>query len=201
MDFAPILSLDLMHAFYGASVPPIRVAPVDPGAFARAGLVLRQTGGRAILAAETGTDDRPRTVALSLQALDPSAIGVTCRADRSTIPTCALPLGQDEVAFDGLPATETRQRKVGVELARLDIALPPRGTRALPDGTPARVLRSTRPIAARARPDRAFALQRPGPSGPETVIPVLPAAGTSFRPADEPGGAARLQSDIFVTLW
>ncbi|TCM86131.1 hypothetical protein [Rhodovulum steppense] len=75
------------------------------------------------------------------------------------------------------------------------------GPRTLPDGTAAHVLRSAVPIAARARPPERFALQRPGPFGPETVIPVLPAAGTGFRNPDEPGGAACLQSDIFVTVW
>ncbi len=75
------------------------------------------------------------------------------------------------------------------------------GLQPLPGGTRAKVLRSTAPVPARARPSQRFTLQRPSPFGPETLIPVLPAAGIQFKPVTEPGAAARLQSDIYVTLW
>lgn len=76
------------------------------------------------------------------------------------------------------------------------------GRRRLPDGTEAQVIRSDNPLPARARPSQKFMLQRPSAFGPETLIPVLPAAGKMFKPIpEEEGAAARLQSDIYVTLW
>jgi hypothetical protein len=75
------------------------------------------------------------------------------------------------------------------------------GKHSLPNGKTAQVLRSDRPIPARARPTRQFALQQPGPFGPKTIMPVLPAAGVQFKTVTESDAAARLQSDIFVTLW
>lgn len=75
------------------------------------------------------------------------------------------------------------------------------GTQSLPNGKTAQILRSNRPVPARARPTRRFTLQQPGPFGPKTIIPVLPAAGVQFKTVTEPDAAARLQSDIFVTLW
>ena len=72
----------------------------------------------------------------------------------------------------------------------------------LPDGSKAQVWLSDRALPARARPDQKFALQRTSPFGPEPVIPVLPAAGITFKSlTQEAGGAARLQSDIYVSLW
>lgn len=76
------------------------------------------------------------------------------------------------------------------------------GAVTLPDGRQAFVIRSDDPLPARARPDQKFALQRPSAFGPEILVPVLPAAGISFKPiAQKPGSAARLQSDIYVSLW
>ena len=75
------------------------------------------------------------------------------------------------------------------------------GAQPLPNGTTAQVLRSDRPVPVRARPNHQFALQQPGPFGPKTLIPVLPAAGVQFKTVTDPDAAARLQSDIFVTLW
>ncbi|PUB17376.1 hypothetical protein [Yoonia sediminilitoris] len=77
------------------------------------------------------------------------------------------------------------------------------GQTALPNGTPARVLRSTQPIALQRRADTRFALEQTQepPFDPITLVPVLPAAGTNLRPI--PGGSpdTTMQSDIFVSLW
>ncbi|MGC9419218.1 MAG: hypothetical protein ACP5EN_09650 [Rhodovulum sp.] len=243
MEFAPVLTLTLSHGFYGDAPPPLALRPTDPQAFRRAGLILRQAGATAAVLAETG-DDRPDAVDLALAPNDPAVLAVTRGADWSAVPVLEIGPGIDSVAFADTPAAETLPRGPRGDLARLRIALPGGGARALtlrfdavealwayvvtgaevadglsvvdqagavafeelpprvlPDGTAARVLRSTRAIPARARPAQRFTLQRPGPFGPETVIPVLPAAGTSFRHAEEPGDAARLQSDIFVTVW
>lgn len=75
------------------------------------------------------------------------------------------------------------------------------GFQDLPDGRPARVIRTADALAARARPGERFALQKSGAFGPETLVSVLPAAAPPFKPIPEPGAPARLQSDIFVTLW
>ena len=75
------------------------------------------------------------------------------------------------------------------------------GLQDLPDGRPARVIRSAEAVAARARPGERFALQKSGAFGPETLVSVLPAAGPPFKPIPEAGAPQRLQSDIFVTLW
>lgn len=77
------------------------------------------------------------------------------------------------------------------------------GQTALPNGTSARVLRSTTPIAMQQRTNARFILEQTQdhPFDPITLIPVLPAAGANLRPA--PGGSPEttLQSDIFVSLW
>lgn len=76
------------------------------------------------------------------------------------------------------------------------------GASILPDGKRAFVIRSDSPLPARARPTQKFTLQRPSAFGPEALVPVLPAAGISFKPIEQqPGNAARLQSDIYVSLW
>ncbi|WP_299961255.1 hypothetical protein [uncultured Roseobacter sp.] len=75
------------------------------------------------------------------------------------------------------------------------------GLRDLPDGRPARVIRTASPVAARARPGERFALQKSGAFGPETLVSVLPGAAPPFKPIPDPGAPVRLQSDIFVTLW
>ncbi|MDW3223305.1 MAG: hypothetical protein R8G34_10525 [Paracoccaceae bacterium] len=78
----------------------------------------------------------------------------------------------------------------------------PLGAVVLPNGKQAFVIRSDRPLPARARPTQKFTLQRPSAFGPEALVPVLPAAGISFKPIEQqPGSAARLQSDIYVSLW
>lgn len=74
------------------------------------------------------------------------------------------------------------------------------GLQNLPNGQAARVIRSTQALAARARPPERFALRKAGPFGPETLVPVLPAAA-DFTPIPDTGAPPRLQSDIFVTLW
>lgn len=82
-----------------------------------------------------------------------------------------------------------------------DIAFEDLGVLELPNGQAARVIRSAKALAARARPDQRFALQKPGPFGPETLVAVLPAAAPPFKPLPDAGASPGLQSDIFVTLW
>ena len=74
------------------------------------------------------------------------------------------------------------------------------GAETLPDGRAARVLRSTAPLPIHARPNQRFSLQEPGPFGPKTLIPVLPAAGTSFHPATGAQAAYPFQANIFINL-
>lgn len=72
----------------------------------------------------------------------------------------------------------------------------------LPDGRPAHVIRSRDALPARARPGQRFILQRPGPFGPRTVIPVLPAPQPIFAQAPSPDGTgAIIQSDIYVSIF
>ncbi|WP_296426437.1 hypothetical protein [Yoonia sp.] len=100
----------------------------------------------------------------------------------------------------------TGKRAVGplqiVDAAKA-VAFEDLGETALPDGTPARVLRSTAPIALRYRSAMRFALEetQDPPFDPITLIPVLPVAGINLRPAPDMAAAASLQSDIFVSLW
>ena len=77
------------------------------------------------------------------------------------------------------------------------------GKTALPDGSMARIFRSTQPIPLRYRPNASFALEtrQDPPFDPITLIPVLPAAGVNLRPTPDPAAASPLQSDIFVSLW
>ena len=76
------------------------------------------------------------------------------------------------------------------------------GTVDLPDGRPARVIRSRAALPARARPVQRFSLSRPGPFGPRTLIPVLPAPKPLFAEVPAPDGAgAIIQSDIYVSIF
>ncbi len=71
----------------------------------------------------------------------------------------------------------------------------------LPDGRPVTVLCSTRALPARARAPYRFALRIPGPFGPQTLIPVLPAPGPDFVSLADPGSATpRVQSNIYVSI-
>ena len=76
------------------------------------------------------------------------------------------------------------------------------GVADLPDGTSARVIRSRAPLPARARPEHRFSLSRPGPFGPRTLIPVLPAPKPQFAHVPGPDGSdAIIQSDVYVTIF
>jgi hypothetical protein len=122
------------------------------------------------------SDDAARTVTLRFEAVEALwAYHVTGNGNR-----------------DGLHVVDPAER----------ITFSHQGTRALPDGREAQIIRSDQPLPARARPTQRFMLQRASAFGPETLIPVLPAAGMMFKPIpEEEGAAARLQSDIYVTLW
>lgn len=72
----------------------------------------------------------------------------------------------------------------------------------LPDGTPAQVIRSRDALPARARPPQRFTLSRPGPFGPRTLIPILPAPQPLFATVPTPDGTGALvQSDIYVSIF
>ena len=251
MGYAPILRLTLAHDYYDDALPPIAAAPTEPAGFARAGLLLRQSGGVVTVIAEEGAA-RPEALQLTLLAASPDLFAVTEGADWRAVPHVTLgPQAEDyrfaallPTGFAGLAPPPGEPQDRARLLARLTIALPAEGARdvslafdavaalwayhltgarsdgdlqivdalgavafddlglhPLPGGTRAKVLRSAAPVPARARPSQRFALQRPSPFGPETLIPVLPAAGIQFKPVTEPGAAARLQSDIYVTLW
>lgn len=77
------------------------------------------------------------------------------------------------------------------------------GQTALPDGQPARVLRSTKPLPLRYRSPERFALEelQDPPFDPITLVPVLPVAGINLHPPQDAGAPHSLQSDIFVSLW
>lgn len=91
---------------------------------------------------------------------------------------------------------------VMIEDSEGTIAFEPVGVEALPDGTPARVIRSNAALPARARPSQRFSLSRPGPFGPRTLIPVLPAPQPLFAKVPGPDGAgAIIQSDIYVSIF
>lgn len=77
----------------------------------------------------------------------------------------------------------------------------PLGPETLPDGRLAHVYRSRDALPARARTSHRFALKSPGPFGPTTLIPVLPAPGSNFVSRPEPGSSqTRAQSDMYVTI-
>ncbi len=83
-----------------------------------------------------------------------------------------------------------------------EVLFDPMGMVDLPDGTPARVIRSRAALPARARPGQRFSLSRPGPFGPRTLIPVLPAPQPLFAKVPGPDGAgALIQSDVYVSIF
>lgn len=76
------------------------------------------------------------------------------------------------------------------------------GSKHLSDGRRAHVLRSRKALPARARPTQLFSLKSPGPFGPKTLIPVLPAAGPDFVSVHVTETAQTLvQSDIYVSIF
>ncbi|ABG33653.1 hypothetical protein CEP88_10255 [Roseobacter denitrificans] len=82
------------------------------------------------------------------------------------------------------------------------VSFSPLGVRVLPDGRPANVLRSSDALPARARPGQRFSLSKPGPFGPRTLIPVLPAPQPLFATVPAPDGTgALIQSDIYVSIF
>ena len=82
------------------------------------------------------------------------------------------------------------------------VSFDPLGVTTLPDGRPANVLRSSDALPARARPGQRFSLSKPGPFGPRTLIPVLPAPQPLFATVPDPDGTgALIQSDIYVSIF
>lgn len=91
---------------------------------------------------------------------------------------------------------------VVIEDAEGEVLFDPMGKVDLPDGTEARVIRSRDALPARARPGQRFTLSRPGPFGPRTLIPVLPAPQPLFARVPSPDGTgAIIQSDIYVSIF
>lgn len=74
------------------------------------------------------------------------------------------------------------------------------GPETLPNGAPARALRSTAPLPLRARPSQRFTLQYEGQFGPVVLVPTLPAAGVRLRPLADDQTTGAQQADIYVTL-
>ncbi|MCY4333703.1 MAG: hypothetical protein OXC60_03410 [Litoreibacter sp.] len=119
------------------------------------------------------------------------------------------PLGTREVtvAFNAVEALWAYHVIGSAETAEFSIFDPegavsfePLDFETLPDGRIAHVLRSTTPLAARARPTHRFSLQEPGPFGLKTLIPVLPAGGISFRSATGLRPAHPFQTNIYINL-
>lgn len=81
------------------------------------------------------------------------------------------------------------------------VAFDPLGPETLPGGRVSHVLRSRVALPVRARAAQRFALKTPGPFGPKTLIPVLPAPGADFVSYPLPGSSqTRAQADIYVTI-
>ena len=92
--------------------------------------------------------------------------------------------------------------EVIIEDSEGEVEFDPLGAVDLPDGTPAHVIRTRSALPARARPLQRFSLSRPGPFGPRTLIPVLPAPQPLFTSVPAPDGAgALIQSDIYVSIF
>ncbi|MEM9578141.1 MAG: hypothetical protein AAF999_14150 [Pseudomonadota bacterium] len=91
---------------------------------------------------------------------------------------------------------------VMIEDSEGEVQFDPMGMVDLPDGTAARVIRSRAALPARARPGQRFSLSRPGPFGPRTLIPVLPAPEPLFATVPGPEGTAPIiQSDVYVSIF
>ena len=76
------------------------------------------------------------------------------------------------------------------------------GQVTLPNGVPAKVIRSRDPLPLRARAAQRFALTTPGPFGPKVIVPILPVAGPVSAAATGAGSTEPpvLQSDIYVSI-
>lgn len=238
------VELTLEHAYYAPNMPPVTVMPAQSAAFARAGLLMRQSGARIFVLAEDDNTDLPETVTLDLETQNNDVVSVTRDADWRFVPQINIGLDADAVDLPSGTATEVMQVPGHLRLAQITIALAAGSKRDvtarfaalashwayhvigpgnedvviedaegevefdamgfidLPDGTAARVIRSRAALAARARPGQRFSLSRPGPFGPRTLIPVLPAPQVLFASVPDPNGAgAILQSDIYVSIF
>lgn len=245
MAYAEILRLTLAHAYFGSDVPPLTARPVEPQGFDRAQLLLRQRGAMVHVLADEEAE-RPAAVQLMVRGQNMQVLEVTKGVVWGGPVDLAAPLGVAEVdlAAGDAPMASEPPRRLGQDIATLDIALPQAGRRDLtltleavaahwayhltgqgdladlqvidsdgavqfedlglmdlPGGQAARVIRSAQALATRARSDQRFTLQKSGPFGPETLVPVLPSAAPPFKPIPDVGADMRLQSDIFVTLW
>lgn len=245
MAYAEILRLTVEHAYFGPDVAPLTVAPADPRAFDRAGLLLRQRGATTIVLGDE-TAERETRLSLRVTAQSPQVQQVTRDLVWGAPVAVTVPLDRTRIGLTDAtaPAPPENRHRLGSDLAVLDIELPQDGarvvtlaleaidahwayhlvstrdldgievidtagdvvfedlgSRTLPDGQATRVIRSAQALAARARPGQRFALQKAGAFGPETLVAVLPAAAPPFKPIPDAETPARLQSDIFVTLW
>ncbi|RAP43332.1 hypothetical protein BYZ73_01075 [Rhodovulum viride] len=242
MRYRVALDLTVRHGFWGDAPAPLRIAAADPVRLARADIVFKTDGTRAILGLPE-TAPPPAPVALDILA-EPRAIALTEGWQADAVPVLTPGPGTSETGL--ADATETLPRGPGdaricrlvLDLAGADpggwtlrlslepvaalwayhvtgrgadgpirvidpadrIAFEDLGQAPLPDGRPARVIRSTRPVALAARPSVRFRLEetQPAPFDPIALIPVLPAGGVNLRPAPGQDG---LQSDIYVSLW
>lgn len=244
MGWSVVIEVLLEHEYYAPNTPPVTVSPSDVTAFARAGLLLRQSGARCLVLADDDDTDLPASVSLDLDVQGSEVILVTQGGDWTNVPQIMLHAGTDQATLgpettSTLPQTPGHmrlaqviadltpgaQRNLVVKFAAMSshwayhvigpdnedvviedpegaVQFDPLGTVDLPDGTPARVIRSRDALPARARPTQRFSLSRPGPFGPRTLIPVLPAPQPLFATVPAPDGAgALIQSDIYVSIF
>lgn len=82
-----------------------------------------------------------------------------------------------------------------------EVEFVPAGDEVLPDGRAVKLFRSSKGVPAAMRAPQRFSLNRVGPFGdPETLIEILPVAGSDLTEAPKGTKEATHISDIYVTL-
>ena len=129
MTHEPLLSVSLVHAYYGAHNVEIDLSPNDLDAWARHGLLSRRDGNVTTIFGKS--DARPAAVSLDLLTVATRLRMITVWLDQESTWEETFPLKQDLWLFgDGgfkKPVDLTRPDLLGA----LHVALPPTGARSM----------------------------------------------------------------------
>ena len=121
MKHALALDLALHHGFWGDTAAPLRAVAAEPDRLARAGIVLKASGPRALLALP---DDSPAPdrIALDILTTEPRLAGLTQGWDAAAVPVIEVPADATTVAFPPDPGASLPRAPGDARLCRLLVA-------------------------------------------------------------------------------
>ena len=126
MSYRLALDLTLSHGFWaGTSAPPLRAVAAEPEALAKAGIVLKAQGARALVA-RPATDAAPGVITLDILSDEPRLAGLTQGWDSAAVPVIEVPPGTAALTFPPQGPVPSLPRTLGdTRLCRLVVPLCP----------------------------------------------------------------------------